>query len=166
LTQPGRNYSKKRPRCSEATTFPIRTLTCLPPATACSCEKIFTPPCNICCWKSCARCTGHPAPLTGSVSFPPSNPMTCRFLQRQRHFTAPARASGSANVVLAGLAPQPNRILCHSGCRRARSPPARAPVAGISRAPLVMAVHPSIPAKSVPEFMPTVSKPASFARSQ
>ena len=41
-----------------------------------------------------------------------------------------------------------------------------APVASISRAPLVMAVHPSIPAKSVPEFMPTISKPASFARSQ
>jgi uncharacterized protein len=76
--------------------IPNSALTCLPPATACSCEKIFTPPCNICCWKPCARCTGHPAPLTGSVNFPPSNPMICRFLQRQRHFTAPARASGSA----------------------------------------------------------------------
>jgi hypothetical protein len=53
-----------------------------------------------------------------------------------------------------------------AGARAADEGAARAPVAGISRAPLVMAVHPSIPAKSVPEFMPTISKPASFARSQ
>src|SRR3989449_11515316 len=49
-------------------------LTCSPPATACSCEKIFTPPCNICCWKPCARCTGHPAPFNRLGEFPAEQP--------------------------------------------------------------------------------------------
>jgi TRAP-type uncharacterized transport system substrate-binding protein len=36
-----------------------------------------------------------PAPLVGSVNSPPSNQMICHSLRRQRHFTAPARASGN-----------------------------------------------------------------------
>jgi uncharacterized protein len=63
--------------------------------TGCSCERIFTLPCNICCWKPCAKSTGQRAPLIASVNFRPSNPTICPSPQRQRHFTARAQLSGN-----------------------------------------------------------------------
>ena len=81
---------------SLAATFRIRTLTCLPPATDCSCERTSIPPCNICCWRPCAKCTGHRAPSIASVNSPPSNPVICPFLPRRRHSTARVRPSGNA----------------------------------------------------------------------
>jgi hypothetical protein len=73
------------------------------------------------CWKRCAKSIGHRAPLIGSVNSLPSNQMTCHSLRRQRHFTAPARASGNGTRPSGYVTPQPNRVLYHSGRRGAHS---------------------------------------------
>jgi hypothetical protein len=49
---------------SRAATFLIRILTCLPSAAGSSCEAISILRCSICCWKQCAKSTGHPVHST------------------------------------------------------------------------------------------------------
>ena len=75
--------------------IPDSDITCLPCATDCSYERIFTLLCNICCSKPCAKFMGHRAPLIVSVNSLPNNPMICPSLQRHKRFTDRARPSGS-----------------------------------------------------------------------
>ena len=77
-------------------------LTCLRPATECSCERIFTPPCSICCRKPCEKSTGQPELSIVLVIFPLRNPMTCPSLQPLKPFTVRAQVCGNG-ILPSGL---------------------------------------------------------------